>query len=103
MGIIGLIAEEASGNGGDRFSLVKNLNEAVDKVRKADHRITTGPSEGFNSRIQSIKSASIGFRNFEGYQSRILLFCGKLDLLPNSNHQIVRRTIQESKNFTVKI
>ena len=50
------------------------------------HRITTGPAEGFNSRIQSTKSAARGFRNFENYRSRILFFCGKLDLLPNSSH-----------------
>ena len=50
------------------------------------HRITTGPAEGFNSRIQSIKSAARGFRNFENYRSRIFFFCGKLDLLPNSTH-----------------
>lgn len=42
--------------------------------------ISNGPSEGFNSRIQSIKSAARGFRIFEHYRVRILFFCGKLDL-----------------------
>jgi transposase len=47
------------------------------------HRITNATSEGFNSRIQSIKSAARGFRNFSNYRIRILFFCGKLDLIPN--------------------
>jgi len=47
------------------------------------HRISNGPAEGFNSRIQSVKSAARGFRNFENYRTRILFFCGKLDLMPN--------------------
>lgn len=47
------------------------------------HRITNAASEGFNSRIQSIKSAARGFRNFENYRTRILFYCGKLDLRPD--------------------
>jgi transposase len=43
------------------------------------HRITNAVSEGFNSRIQSLKSAARGFRNFDNYRTRILFFCGKLD------------------------
>jgi transposase len=51
------------------------------------HRITNATSEGFNSRIQSFKSAARGFRNFENYRTRILFFCGRLELIPNvSNH-----------------
>ena len=46
------------------------------------HRITNAHSEGFNSRIQSIKSNARGFRNFDNYRTRILFFCGKLDLKP---------------------
>ena len=46
------------------------------------HPITNAVSEGFNSRIQSIKSAARGFRNFENYRTRILFYCGKLDLTP---------------------
>ena len=46
------------------------------------HRISNGPAEGFNSRIQSIKSAARGFRNFQNYRTRILFFCGKLSMLP---------------------
>ena len=50
------------------------------------HRISNGPAEGFNSRIQSIKSAARGFRNFNNYRTRILFFCGKLELLPETSH-----------------
>ncbi|MCP5022934.1 MAG: transposase, partial [bacterium] len=41
-----------------------------------------GPAEGFNSRIQSVKAAARGFRNFANYRTRILFFCGKLELQP---------------------
>ena len=41
-----------------------------------------------NSRIQAIKSAARGFRNFEHYRTRILFFCGKLKLLPDTTHGI---------------
>ena len=44
--------------------------------------ISNSTSEGFNSRIQAIKSAARGFRIFEHYRIRILFFCGKLDLKP---------------------
>ncbi|MDZ4850381.1 MAG: ISL3 family transposase [Pirellulaceae bacterium] len=52
-----------------------------------ENRITNAVSEGFNSRIQSIKSAARGFRNFDNYRTCILYFCGKLDLtLPVPSH-----------------
>jgi transposase len=50
------------------------------------HRISNGPAEGFNSRIQAIKAAARGFRNFHNYRTRILFFCGKLQLLPEVRH-----------------
>ncbi|HHY86947.1 MAG TPA: transposase, partial [Verrucomicrobia bacterium] len=37
---------------------------------------------GLNSKVQMIKSNARGFRNFENYRTRILFFCGKLDLHP---------------------
>ena len=46
------------------------------------HHITNAASEGFNSRIQSLKSNARGFRNFANYRIRILFFCGKLNLQP---------------------
>jgi transposase len=50
------------------------------------HRISNGPTEGFNSRIQSIKSAARGLRSFKNYCTRILFFCGKLKLNPDISH-----------------
>jgi transposase len=47
------------------------------------HRITNALTEGFNSKIQAIKADARGFHNFENYRTRILFFCGKLDLLPS--------------------
>lgn len=47
------------------------------------HGITNAMSEGFNSRIQSIKSQARGFRAFANYRTRILFYCGKLELMPN--------------------
>jgi transposase len=46
------------------------------------HHITNAISEGFNSRIQSLKANARGFRTFENYRTRILFYCGKLDLKP---------------------
>lgn len=43
------------------------------------YRITNALSEGFNSKIQSLKAAARGFRNVANYRIRILFFCGKLD------------------------
>ena len=46
------------------------------------HRITNSTSEGFNSLIQTLKANARGFRNFQNYRTRILFFCGKLQLKP---------------------
>lgn len=46
------------------------------------HPITNAVAEGLNSRIQQIKANARGFRVFAHYRTRILFFCGKLDLLP---------------------
>ena len=50
------------------------------------HRVTNATNEGFNSRIQAIKSAARGFRSFKNYRIRILFYCGKLKLSPISTH-----------------
>lgn len=42
--------------------------------------ITNAASEGLNSKIQGLKAAARGFRSFEHYRTRILFFCGQLDL-----------------------
>jgi transposase len=44
--------------------------------------ITNAVTEGLNSRIQQIKANARGFRSFTNYRTRILFFCGKLDLVP---------------------
>lgn len=46
------------------------------------HPITNALTEGFNSKIQTIKADARGFRRFENYRARILFFCGKLDMMP---------------------
>ncbi|GBD97518.1 transposase [bacterium BMS3Abin06] len=46
------------------------------------HRITNAVAEGLNSKIQQIKSAARGFRNFKNYRTAILFYCGKLDMYP---------------------
>jgi transposase len=46
------------------------------------HPITNAVTEGLISKIQSLKTAARGFRNFRNYRIRILFFCGKLDLYP---------------------
>lgn len=48
----------------------------------AVHRVTNAVTEGFNSKIQMIKSAARGFRSFANYRIAILFHCGKLDLYP---------------------
>lgn len=46
--------------------------------------ITNAVTEGLNSKIQQLKAAARGFRSFRNYRTRILFFCGKLDLLPTT-------------------
>jgi transposase len=59
--------------------LKKRLDNLLSYFR---HGITNSMSEGFNSRIQTIKSNARGFRAFDNYRTRILFYCGKLDLKP---------------------
>lgn len=49
------------------------------------HGITNAVAEALNSRIQQIKSAAKGFRNFENYRTAILFYCGKLDMYPHKS------------------
>lgn len=49
------------------------------------HRITNAVAEGINSKIQQIKSAARGFRNFYNYRTAILFHCGKLNLYPHKS------------------
>lgn len=47
--------------------------------------ITNAISEGFNSKIQALKSNARGFRNFENYRITILFNCGRLNMMPDPN------------------
>ena len=44
------------------------------------HRVTNAVSEGLNSKIQMIKATARGFHSFDSYRTRILFYCGKLDM-----------------------
>jgi transposase len=59
--------------------LKRHLEHLVTYLR---HPITNAVTEGLNSKIQSLKAAARGFRNFGNYRIRILFFCGKLNLYP---------------------
>ena len=61
------------------WMLKRHLDNLVNYVR---HPITNAVTEGLNSKIQSLKAAARGFRNFANYRIRILFFCGKLNLYP---------------------
>jgi transposase len=50
------------------------------------HWITNAATEGLNSKIQAIKAAARGFRNFDHYRIRILFFCGRLVMRPKTTH-----------------
>ena len=42
-------------------------------------------AEGINSKIQQVKSAARGFRNFYNYRIAILFHCGKLNMYPHKS------------------
>ena len=44
------------------------------------HHITNAVTGGLNSKLQSLKPAARGLRNYENFRIRILFFCGKLNL-----------------------
>jgi transposase len=49
------------------------------------YAICNAITEGFNSKIQSLKHAARGFRTFANFRIRILFFCGRLDLYPSTH------------------
>ena len=44
------------------------------------HEITNAVSEGLNSKIQLYKASARGFHSFQSYRTRILFYCGKLNM-----------------------
>lgn len=74
-------------------SRLKPISEVAKKLRRhldniltyLRHRITNAVAEGINSKIQQVKSAARGFRNFENYRIAILFFCGKLSMYPQES------------------
>ncbi|MBC7533295.1 MAG: transposase [Oligoflexus sp.] len=66
------------------IKVAKMLKRHLDNILTyLTHRITNATAEGFNSKIQSIKSAARGFRNFSNYRIAILFHCGRLQLHPD--------------------
>ena len=61
-------------------SLKKHLAELLNYVV---YPVTNAVTEGLNSKIQQLKAHARGFRSFVNYRTRILFFCGKLELMPN--------------------
>ncbi len=59
--------------------LKRHFEDIISYLR---HPITNAVTEGLNSKIQAIKASARGFRSFFNYRTRILFFCGKLDLYP---------------------
>ncbi len=66
--------------------VAKMLNRHLENILSyLRHRITNAVAEALNGRIQQIKSAARGFRNFENYRIAILFYCGKLDMYPQKS------------------
>jgi len=65
------------------IKVARMLNRHIDRILNYfENPISNGVSEGLNSKIQFIKSAARGFHTFNSYRTRILFYCGKLDMKP---------------------
>jgi len=65
------------------IDVAKMLNRHLENILTyLKHHICNAIAEGFNSKIQQVKSVAKGFRNFANYRIAILFYCGKLELLP---------------------
>lgn len=63
--------------------VARTIKERLDGVLTYfAHGITNAFAEGMNSKIQDLKSAARGYRNFENYRTAILFHCGGLDMRP---------------------
>jgi transposase len=62
--------------------VAKMLSDHLDELLNFTlYPITNAGTEGFNSKVQSLKADARGFRYFLNYRIRILFFCGRLDFL----------------------
>jgi transposase len=54
--------------------------------------VSNGPTEAINNLIKRVKRAAFGFRNFNNYRIRALLYAGgpNWDLLPTLNPAEIR-------------
>ena len=69
------------------IATAKMLKRHLDRVViYLKQRITNARPEAFNSRIQWLKSAARGFRSFRTYQTCIVFFCVRLDMVPAGCH-----------------
>ena len=80
----------------DKFHVAKHLGEAVDQVRRAENKALQSEDNDrlkgtrqlwlFNnanlSPAQRRRFTARGLRSFRNYRTRILFFCGRLDLRP---------------------
>ena len=58
--------------------LGRTIKEWFDKIGNYHlARVTNGPTESLNNLIKRIKRIGFGFRNFENYRIRALLYAGK--------------------------
>ena len=69
------------------IATAKMLKRHLDRVViYLKQRITNARPEAFNSGIQWLKSAARGFRSFRTYQTCIVFFCVRLDMVPAGCH-----------------
>ncbi|WP_416224199.1 ISL3 family transposase [Thiohalophilus sp.] len=77
----------------DKFHVNRHLNQAVDAVRKQEHRQrmkqgdatlkgTNARAESINSKIKMLKDKARGFRNRARFKTAILFHFGGLSLMP---------------------
>jgi transposase len=58
--------------------LGRTLHQWFDKITNYHQaRISNGPTEALNHLIKRIKRTGFGFRNFDNYRIRVLLYAGK--------------------------
>ena len=64
-------------------SVARTIQRHIDNVLTYfTNRVTNATSEGLNSKIQTVKQRSAGFRNPEHFKTAIYFHCGGLDLYP---------------------